>query len=174
MLISVKLVNPSKKSEYRVEKWHVNKRFDSISEFEEKLKERFKQLKGSLTFGYIEPGHGVKGCQHWIVTDDDIADMYKAYRGKKELIMWCHLYVEPIVGKKTKRSSSEPAASASKRSKCAQKNEKALDDVKMVVSTLESKRGSNYSSEQYNAWAQLINIKKHTSLNDAPFSRQKI
>ena len=39
-------------------------------------------------FGYIEPGHGVKGRQKRLMSNDDIADMYAFHDGKKEILLW--------------------------------------------------------------------------------------
>ena len=41
--------------------------------------------------GFIEPGHGAKGKQQWIVDDDDFCDMYKTYKGKKDITLWVYL-----------------------------------------------------------------------------------
>ena len=30
------------------------------------------------SLGYVEPGHGAKGKQRWLITDADVTDMYKA------------------------------------------------------------------------------------------------
>ena len=94
--------------------------------------------------------------------------MYKIYKGKKEVIIWCHLPVSPTTEKIIKRKNAEASLPTSKRMKCSDKNEKTLDEVKAIVSQLQSKHGKNYTPEQYNAWAQLIHIKKHTSLEDCP------
>ena len=116
---SVKLVNSTKKSDYRVEKWHVSKEFLSVTDFENELKAKFT-IKGKVTFGYIEPGHGLKGRQHWINDDHDIVDMYRLYKGNKEVIIWCHLSVEPALAK-TKRKNVEPTSPQPKRTKCSEK-----------------------------------------------------
>ena len=39
-------------------------------------------------FGYIIPGHGVKGKQQTVESSDDISEMYDQYRGRKEIIIW--------------------------------------------------------------------------------------
>ena len=41
-------------------------------------------------FGYIEPGHGVKGKQRWLMNNEDVADMYTVHEGKKEILLWCY------------------------------------------------------------------------------------
>ena len=48
------------------------------------------------------------------------------------------------------------------------KNEEAMDEVKDIVLQLQQKHGSHYTAEQYNAWAQLINMKKHGSHDSPP------
>ena len=35
-------------------------------------------------FGYIETGHGVKGKQRWLLSDEDVADMYTRMTGRKK------------------------------------------------------------------------------------------
>ena len=59
-------------------------------------------------------------------------------------------------------------SSSSKRAKCAEKNEEAMDEVKTLVLQLQERHGSRYTAEQYNAWAQLIHLKKHESHDDPP------
>ena len=48
-----------------------------MNEMESFLKENFSELhsgdeQGKLTFGYIIPGHGLKGKQEWITEDGDL------------------------------------------------------------------------------------------------------
>ena len=159
------LVNPTRKSEYRVEKWPCTERFESVALFKESLKQKFEELStcNDIVFGYIEPGHGLKGRQHWITTTDDLKDMYKAYEGRKEVIIWCH----PSISDKHKQKIDDESI-PSKRAKCAEKNEEAMDEVKDIVLQLQQKHGSHYTAEQYNAWAQLINMKKHGSHDSPP------
>uniref|UniRef100_A0A1X7VUW7 Uncharacterized protein n=1 Tax=Amphimedon queenslandica TaxID=400682 RepID=A0A1X7VUW7_AMPQE len=39
-------------------------------------------------FGYIQPGHGTKGCQMSIERAKDIEAMYEVYKGKKQVLIW--------------------------------------------------------------------------------------
>lgn len=39
--------------------------------------------------GYILPGHGLKGKHHFISSDDDLAEMYIAFKGKLDILLWC-------------------------------------------------------------------------------------
>ena len=40
-------------------------------------------------YGYVEPGHGAKGKKRWITSEADLKEMYLAYGGKKEILLWC-------------------------------------------------------------------------------------
>ena len=60
------------------------------------------------SFGYIEPGHGLKGKLKLLTTDQDLVEMYSVYKTKREILLWC--YVES--GDPTKQRK-QPAASTS-------------------------------------------------------------
>ena len=114
----------------------------------ENLKQRFESLKDAvdIAFGYIEPAHGLKGRQQWINSDDEIDDMYKLHTKKKELIIWCYPLQMTVL---QKRSKEESHSGSSKRTKCVEKNEQALENVKEIVSKLQLKHGNNYTPEQF-------------------------
>ena len=38
--------------------------------------------------GYIEPGHGLRGNQRWLNSDEDLREMYVKFCGK-EITLWC-------------------------------------------------------------------------------------
>ena len=42
------------------------------------------------------------------------------------------------------------------------------DDIATLVEALKQKHGNAFSIEQYNAWAQLINLGKHASTEEPP------
>ena len=73
-----------------------------------------------LEFGYIEPGHGLKGKKEWILDDDDLKHFLDKYQSnnKKELTLWCYSQgpshcKEVKRGSKRSRSKS-PIAKSSK------------------------------------------------------------
>ena len=100
---------------------------------------------------YQQPNHTLR--QH-----NRLSNMYKAYERRKEIIIWCH---PTTTDKRKQRSDNEIVSSSSKRAKCAEKNEEAMDEVKTLVLQLQERHGSRYTAELYNAWAQLIHLKKH-------------
>ena len=91
---SIKFVNYQKKAEYSVRKWRLagQDEFDSITSLKKQLKHDFDDIlhdvaEDAIQMGYIEPGHGIKGRQHWIADDEDLRDMYQAHR-KNKIMFW--------------------------------------------------------------------------------------
>ena len=88
---SVKVINPSKKTDYTLRKFRVSVRFVTMGDMMKALAESFPTFitkESELEFGYIAPGHGARGQQRWIADDIDLQDMYAEYRGKKEITLW--------------------------------------------------------------------------------------
>ena len=87
-IYSIKLF-PKKKKEYTIQKLRgIAGSFDSV----DKLKDVISEAQEGLcldNFGYIEPGHGAKGKQCWLMSDDDLKEMYSVHKGKKEILLWC-------------------------------------------------------------------------------------
>ena len=82
---NVKVINPSKKSDYFIRKWRTRIRFQDIESFQDKL---CSELGNHGEMGNIEPVHGARGKQHWILNAGDLEDMYEAYSGKTEIMFW--------------------------------------------------------------------------------------
>ena len=90
---SVKVINPNKKSEYSVRKWRVNERYTSVVNIKRQLKRAFESKlpdHENIQFGYLKPGHGAWGKQEWIVSLDDLEDMYSSYGERKEVLLWAY------------------------------------------------------------------------------------
>lgn len=168
VIYSLKFVNPTKKSEYTIRKWRIKQKFETVDALASKLLDNFKELKPvdeqSLSIGYVEPGHGYKGKQRWLYSDEDLQEMYSIYSGKKEILLWCFL-----PGKQPKRPApTGQDNSNSKRSKIVEVNSNKMMEVQEIVTKLQSKHGANFSPEHYHAWGQLIQIKKHSSCDEPP------
>ena len=160
-------MNPKKKSEYSIRRWRIKQKFVSVVQLSSKLIESFEELHCSdesnvLSMGYIEPGHGYKGKQRWLCSDEDLHDMYAIYSGKKEILMWCF-----VPGKQSKRPqpSDHSGGTSTKRLKIVDSNSKSVQEI---VTKLQSKHGSMFTPEQYHAWGQLIQMGKQSSYDDPP------
>lgn len=166
---SIKLVNPAKKYDYRIYKIRDSVKFESVNLLEQFIKDKFKEFRecNSMCIGYIEPGHGWKGKQRWINTDEDVNELYSVYHNTaKEILLWCHLPSKESPKKRKKSdSSSEPA---NKRARCVKNNDMKISGANEVFETLKKKHDQRYKPEQLHAWAQLVQMKKHESLDDPP------
>ena len=163
-MYSVKIVNPARKSEYTVKKLGTHVRFP-LDELTEEWKKCLKTISPSQ-IGYIEPGHGLKGKQRWLCTDEDVDTTYDIYMSKTEILLGCFSEspkgLETATSKSKKRilADGEPGAgstsSKSKKEAIASK----LTEVESIMKKLQDKHGSQYSVEKFNAWAHLIHVGK--------------
>lgn len=112
--------------------------------------------------GYIDPGHGLKGKQKQLSTQDDLADMYDCVSTTNEIVLLC--FVE-----KTKKAPTSKKSTDGKDTTGTKKNIAAkITEVEEMVKKLKDKHGSKYSIEQLNAWAHLIHVEKHDSCDHPP------
>ena len=65
---TVKIMNASKKSDYTMVKFSKQGQIETISDLKSELLARFTDpLSGDIEVGYIQPGHGLRGKQEWLV-----------------------------------------------------------------------------------------------------------
>ena len=99
---SIKLMNPSRMSEYknvRICKW---KRCRTLNELRAFLSAKVSSVEVSgekpdfkvVDLGYIEPGHGMKGRKQWLNTDSDVDVMYEQHAGKRNILLWAYSHVQ--------------------------------------------------------------------------------
>lgn len=162
---AIKIVNPSKKSDFRVYNIRDIPKFVGVGELESLIKKRFEEFsdyEGTLCMGFVQPGHGWKGKQHWINDEADLEDMYSLSK-KNNIMIWCHQKSQ----KRSRSSSKSTEEPATKRAKCIESNEAKITDAKKTYEIL-VKKHKIYTPEQLHAWAQLIQMKKHFSMDEPP------
>ena len=104
-MYSLKIVNPNNTGgELIVNDLEMPEQATSVEELKAKVCELFsKYTEGYDTqFGYIVPGHGMKGKQEKIDTDEELAAMYKKYQKRKRILLWLKRKSRP-----NKRASSD-------------------------------------------------------------------
>ena len=116
-------------------------------------------------FGYIEPGHGVKGKQRWLMSDEDVVDMYTIHDGKKEILLWC--YSQDSSKRPRSPDNADEGSTSQKRSRYNKQVDK-MREVDEIEDDLRSKNEGKYSEEQIRMWAHLIQMNKHSSLEEPP------
>lgn len=98
--------------------------------------------------------------------------MRKLFERKKEIILWCY---DPSISKKRCREDNDPGPSAPKssksRSRFANAYEKKMTKVQEIFESLKEKHGDKFKPEQLNAWANMVQMQKHSSLDDPPSGR---
>ena len=136
-----------------------------------------KPTSDSLEFGYIEPGHGLKGKKEWILDEEDVEKFLEKCREKKhgECTLWCYSKGEGKKHTHTKRSRS-PCKSPSKKSSKARSSQYDSHVTKMakideIYQSLDKTHGSLYTPEQKRAWAHMIDLGKHSSQAIPPNKR---
>lgn len=164
-------MNFKQKKDYVVRKLPETKRFESLSELSKVIASVLKcpEVKN---IGFVEPGHGLKGKQHWLVDNNDLDDMYENFRSRS-VFFWCFDPITtsgstPSGGTKRRASgdSEEKPPAKSKRDVCSHGHN--ISEVEVIVKKLEEKHASKFTTEQLNAWGHMLHINKHSSYDDPP------
>ena len=128
-----------------------------------------------LEFGYIEPGHGLKGKKEWILDDNDMKEFLEKYqsKNKKEFTLWCYSHgpshcKEGKRGSKRSRSKSPTVKPGSSRYDAHIAKMAKVDEI---YKKIDETHGNLYSPEQKRAWAHLIELGKHESITCPPKKR---
>ena len=114
---TIKLINPTRMSEYKNVEIQGKANCSSINELKEFVSTNHPSGVDmpnlvKVEMGYIEPGHGGKGRKVWIFDDGDVQRMYEAYTNKKWILLWC--YTEPIQKKVTDTQEKSDGAQSFK------------------------------------------------------------
>ena len=175
---SVKIINPKKQGGIQVHEWATDIKFTSVMVFRKQLEVKFQEFIDKdrvFQFGYIIPGHGVKGKQKVIETDEDLQGMYTEYKSKKVIVLWLKTQSPPAQARKRSQSSdgdsdtpTAPRAKAPKTSNQYSGHLKKMEEVESIVDQLEEKHAGTYTPEQLRAWAHMVQLKKHDSLDIPP------
>ena len=175
----VMIVNPQKK-DYNMVKCQPIPENVSLDLLQEILLQSFpeginKPLIEDMEFGYIEPGHGLKGKKEWIFDDDDIKRMIEVHTGRKkarEIYLWCYCAVDREKAKKSRSRSKSPKSKSPKpRSSGYDAQVSKISKVDEIFKKLDEIHPKKYTPEQKRAWAHLIELGKHDSYSEPPKKR---
>ena len=168
---TLKLVNPKSKSDFLTIKLGTAKKFKSLSSLQQFM---YKTISTNPKFkapdltdvemGYIESGHGLKGRKIWLYADGDVEVMYDYFKDSTSILLWCYTEADTQTTKKKK------VGSAAKSSKSGTKYGQHLEE-RMAVDDLYKElqeKHTSYSPRRLRAWANMINMKTWTSLDEPP------
>ena len=105
-----------------------------------------------IQFGYIIPGHGIKGKQEGVGNDEELASMYETHQ-KKETYT-CILLWPKCIPRSKKRMTSDSADIPQSKRHTSLLNMMRVVDI--IVSKLKEKHGEKYTPVQLSCWAHMI------------------
>ena len=175
---SVKIISPHTQLSGLVEKWEEEGKFDDIEILKEKMSLKFQSYikESEYSLGFIQPGHGTKGRQVPVATNEDLSKMYQLHEGKKGIVLWL---------KVTRAKRLLPSSDTNSNSSAKKQNQgtnysahtQRMSEVQVITESLEKQHGDKFSKEQYTAWAHMLNMKKHDSYDappKKPFFKSKV
>ena len=161
---NVKVINPSIKSDYFIRKRRTRIRFQDIESLQDKLCSESGDHGEIVKMGYIEPGDGAQGKQRWNLNAGDLEDMFEAYSGKTEIMLWVYAPASECSHQSGRMCSRSPLPSEKEAKPCkSDMHAKKLVQVEEIADELEVQQGGAYKREQYSVWAHMINMRKHES-----------
>lgn len=120
------MVNPNRKSEYHVYSVRDGFEFESVQSLQSFLRTKFVELKevDDMCVGYVKPGHGWKGKQQWLNSEEDLTEMYSVYATKRTtILLWCYRPTKNVPKNAPKRGRKSPFEEpVNKRARCANAN----------------------------------------------------
>ena len=125
---------------------------------------------GSISLGYIEPGHGTKGRQINLDSSNDLLLMYKVHEKRKQIVLWMK-----EEKKLKKRKDSPNCTDIPMKKQCSDSKPKSkytpqqakMNELEEIVDRLTESHSKSFTVEQIRVWAHMLQMKKHDSY-DAP------
>ena len=170
----MKIINPDNKGGYNLEKLNTHAKLTTFDHLQLELSKLKCYECAEYQYGYICPGHGLKGKQKPLVTNEDIDTMYCDCKGKNITLWvkccWQHQRKHALSPSHT----SNDTLPKSKRSNYDTHLQR-MSEVELIVDKLKKTHKDGYSAEQLRAWAHMIEMKRHESYDvppDKPFFRK--
>ena len=157
---NLKIINPKRKSQYKVEKFRKCGRFETPGELKSYIMSEFEEFvprNAEFDIGYYKPRRG--STKMWIKDDEDIQCMYDGY--KDEVNLWCEGRLQD---EDLELESADVSTSRKKRKKDddtpvpVSKRQAIRDEVDKLLFELKEEHGSKYTAQQYRLWANMLQI----------------
>ena len=153
---TLKVINPKRKSQFRVEKFRKGGAFKTPMELRLYIIENYEKLLPATTdfdIGYFKPCRG--STKVYIKSDADLDTMYESYKDQQELNIWC-------IG--DNQDDEESAnTSANKKRKCDKdiqpsRRRCVREEVDEIFMELKEKYESKYTAQQLRLWANMLQV----------------
>ena len=178
--VRVMIVNSDKKKEYVMVKADMSpaKGFDEIKNIIlASFPANIPQPHGDqVEFGYIVPGHGLRGKKEWIMDDSDAKKFLASFKGKKTSVtLWCYSQTSQSSSKGKAKKNSKRSRSRSPITRAGPSRYDAhvtkMAKVDEIYQKIHETHGNLYSPEQKRAWAHMVELGKHDSISQPPKKR---
>ncbi len=162
----VQIINPQRKSDYRVRVWHnTHEKFTSPEAIKERLRDSFTEyVPDNLEFkiGYLEkPGHS----KRWIEIVEDMEAMYHSHAVDDTYTLWCDGRKE---GSSSGQAQKRKNACDTDAAESPNKREKKEDEIETTFRTLREKHSDKFSDPQLRLWARMHANGLHYNLDNPP------
>ncbi len=159
----VRFINPQRKSDYKVRKWHdMNERFTSPEGLKEKLVDTFSEhVPETMEFDmgyYTKPG----SQKRWIENSKDLEAMYNS-NCNDDITLWCDGRIESGSAQVPKRKSSGDT-----KDEPLSKRAKKEEEIETTYRSLRAKHGEEFSDPQLRLWARMQVNGLHADLENPP------
>ena len=130
----------------------------SVNKLKDELLSSFNDKLSSLS--NLQVGYMEKNSKRWLECDQDIDAMYKDFKVREEILLWCDGMSDISQGgRKRKNTGGEPP---SKRGVCKE------GTIEEITKELQEKHGETWSNPQYRLWARMVHNDQHRSLDVPP------
>lgn len=142
--------------------------FESISAVRESISKHcdIEKIK-EVELGYIEHGHGAKGKKIWLNQDSDLKEMYAGAHKRNAINLWCFREVRATTVTKGKKRARSPEQGKGRTTNYESHNTRKMARVDEIFEELQEIH-TEFSAEQLRAWAHMVELGKHKSLEEPP------
>ena len=120
---TLKIINPRRKTADKAREWDVNVLFTDVAEFKHQLlqEDDVNDVRDGeeITFGYLQPGHGIKGRQFPLLNSSDLSTMYSVHQGRKQINLWVKISKIKASPPPPKRPRTSPVTESSGKTSVA-------------------------------------------------------
>ena len=173
---TVKIVNPERMSDFRTVDLGIGETFQCLESLRGFITKNLPDTPNfnkpdlqKVEMGYMGPGHGAKGRKVWLFVDKDLQNLYRTYQFKTTIKLWC--YTEEVKSKSKKKGAKSKAVegkTGESKTKSGSKYEAMHSEVDDTYEELMKRHQGKWSEDHLRTWAQMIRLKKHHSLDEAP------
>lgn len=166
----VKIINPHKKSDYVVRRWHDETGiFTSPGLLKEKLRNSFPgdvSTRSDFKMGYMQGNH-----KSWIFEDRDLQSMYESLKSGSKILLWCdgvsddnHAHKQP----RSKRRKTSAAPAPVPIPTVSDDSSETMTEGQIIIFKRLKEKHPDMDCVKLRMWARLINRGRYGDYDKPP------